>query len=179
MVVIGTKGQSKLKEVIMGSTAKGLVGKATCPVLAIPEEAVPREIKQIVYASDFNQYDLTALKRLAAFAKLYNAEISVLHIFHNEPVKDSETAVFQRLLTEQAKDAHLKYDTRVSDNIAESLVNYLQNKKADLLVMFEKENMGMFNMLFHKDMVKKFATHTTIPLMSYNTFSINSLKDAY
>ncbi|HNU15955.1 MAG TPA: universal stress protein, partial [Chitinophagaceae bacterium] len=52
LVVIGTKGQSKLKEVIMGSTAKGLVAKAPCPVLTIPENALFKEIKQIIYASD-------------------------------------------------------------------------------------------------------------------------------
>jgi nucleotide-binding universal stress UspA family protein len=178
LVVIGTKGQSKLKEVIMGSTAKGLVAKAPCPVLTIPENALFKEIKQIIYASDYDQNDIAALKRLADFAEVSNAEISVLHIFKNEPVKDSETVTFQRLLTEQVKYAHLKYDTVVSTNVAESLVTYLSDNKADLLVMFEKENMGIINMLFHRDMVKKFATHTTIPLMSYNIFSVHSLKDA-
>jgi len=178
LVVIGTKGQSKLKEVIMGSTAKGLVAKAPCPVLTIPENALFKEIKQIIYASDYNQNDIAALKRLADFAEVFNAEISVLHIFNNEPVKDSETAAFQRVLTEQVKYAHLKYDTVVSTNVADSLATYLSDNKADLLVMLEKENMGIINMLFHRDMVKKFAKHTTIPLMSYNIFSVFSLEDA-
>src|SRR5690606_11640050 len=143
-----TKGQSKLKEVIMGSTAKGLVAKAPCPVLTIPENALFKEIKQIIYASDYNQNDIAALKRLADFAEVFNAEISVLHIFNNEPVKDSETAAFQRVLTEQVKYAHLKYDTVVSTNVADSLATYLSDNKADLLVMLEKENMGIINMLF-------------------------------
>lgn len=172
LVVVGTKGQSKLKEVIMGSTAKGLVAKAHCPVLTIPENALFKETKQIIYASDYNENDIAALKKLADFAKVYNAEISVLHIFSDERANDSETSVFKKLLTEQVKYAHLKYDTQVSANVAESLVGYLQDNKADLLVMFEKENSGIVNLLFHKDMVRKFATHTTIPLMSYNIFSI-------
>jgi len=178
LVVVGTKGQSKLKEVIMGSTAKGLVAKAPCPVLIIPENARVREMRQIIYASDYNQNDTAVLKGLADFADVYKAEISVLHIFNRESEDNSEPVAFQRMLTEQVKYAHLKYDTRVSANVAESLVTYLQDKKADLLVMFEKENMGIINMLFHRDMVKKFAAHTTIPLMSYNILSIHSLKDA-
>jgi nucleotide-binding universal stress UspA family protein len=162
----------------MGSTVKGLVAKAPCPVLTIPENALFKEIKQIIYASDYNQNDLAALKRLADFGEVYNAEISVIHVFNSEPVRDSKTVAFQRLLTEQLKYAHVKYDTRFSDNVTESLATYLQDNKADLLVMFEKENTGMINMLFHRDMVKKFATHTTIPLMSYNILSLHSLKDA-
>lgn len=178
LVVIGTKGQSKLKEIIMGSTAKALVAKAPCPVLAIPENTPYREIKQIVYASDFNHNDIAAIKRLVNLAQMYNAEISVLHIFNNETLNNSETAAFRRLLTDQVKYAHLKYETRVSDNVAESLVTFLQDKKADLLVMFEKENTSIINRLFHKDMAKQFAIHTTIPLMSYNILSIHSLKEA-
>lgn len=176
LVVIGSKGQSKLKEVIMGSTSKGLVAKSPCPVLTIPEKAMFREIKQIVYASDFNQNDIGALKRLAAFAQMYNAEISVLHIFNKGPIKDS--ANFQRQLTEEVKYAHTKYDSRISDNVAESLISYLEENKVDLLVMFEKENTGIINMLFHKDMVKQFAIHVTIPLMSYNIHSIYSQNEA-
>jgi nucleotide-binding universal stress UspA family protein len=172
LVVVGTKGQSKLKELIMGSTAKGLVAKAHCPVLTIPENVLFKEIKQIIYASDYNEKDIAALKKLADFAKVYNSEISVLHIFSNDPVNDSETSAFQKLLTEQVKYPHLKYDTQVSANVAESLATYLTNSKADLLAMFEKEDSGIVNLLFHRDMVRKFATHTTIPLMSYNIFSV-------
>jgi nucleotide-binding universal stress UspA family protein len=156
----------------MGSTTKGMVAKATCPVLAIPEKSLFRGINQIVYASDFNQNDIEALKGLTAFAQKSNAKLSVLHIFNKKPVKDSETEDFQRQLTEKVKYEHLKYDSRISDNLAESLSIYLRDSNADLLVMFEKENAGMINLLFHKDMVKHFAVHTTIPLMSYNMLSI-------
>lgn len=178
MVVIGTKGQSKLKEVIMGSTTKGLMSKSSCPVLAIPGKALYKEIKQIVYATDFNRNDIAALKRLVSFAQVFNAKIDVLHIFNGDPIKNSENTTFQLQLIEQVKYAHLKYETRVSDNVPETLSGYLQYIKADLLVMFEKENTGIINVLFHKDIVKQFAIHTIIPLMSFNTLSIQSLQES-
>jgi len=37
LVVVGIKWQSKIKEVIMGSTTRKLMEKSTCPVLAVPE----------------------------------------------------------------------------------------------------------------------------------------------
>jgi nucleotide-binding universal stress UspA family protein len=178
LVVIGSKGQSKLKEVIMGSTSRGLVSKSSCPVLIIPEKALYKEITQIVYATDFNRNDIATLKRLVSFAQLFNAKIDVLHIFNSDPVNNAEMTNFKQHLMEQVKYANLEYTTRVSDNVAETLAGYLQDTRTDLLVMFEKENSGIINQLFHKDMVKQFAIHTNIPLMSYNIISIESLQES-
>ena len=178
LVVVGTKGKSILKELIVGSTTKSLVAKAVCPVLAIPENAFFRKIQQIVYASDFDPNDIPAIKRTIPISQAYHAKLSVLHLFENEAKEQIEAVIFQQQLTDEVKYLHLKYDTEASNNIARSIVNYLQLNQADLLVMFEKESTGITR-LFQKSTVNQFVDHAlTIPFMSYNIHSVKSPNEA-
>lgn len=177
LVVVGTKGQNKLKRIFVGSTTKGLVTSASCPVLAIPGNAVFREIKRIVYASDFDQHDIAVIKKLVFISQTYHANIAVLHLSQNELKEKKESAAFQQKLTDEVDYLHLKYETQASYNIAQSLASYLKLNQADLLVMFEKENTGI-NSLFYRSMVKQFVDHAvTIPFMSYNTHSVSVLRE--
>lgn len=174
LVVVGTKGQDRIKEIVVGSTTKFLVETAPCPVLAIPKDTVFREIQKIVYASDFDPNDIPAIKRIIPISQVYHAKIAVLHLFENEVKEQPDAIAFQQQLTAEVDYVHLKYDTEASHNIARSLVNYLQLKQADLLVMFEKENTGISG-LFKKSTVKQFVDHAlTIPFMSYNIHSMKS-----
>ena len=171
LVVVGTRGQSRFREVVMGSTTRKLIAVSPCPVLAIPEDASFSEIRQIVYTSDFNRHDIAALQKLTAFAANFDAKIAVLHVFSSELDHKAEAENFKLQLAENIKYDSLEYATRISQNIGEALANYLQEIKTDLLVMYEKEKGGIIERMFHKDLVKKFATHTSVPLLSFNALS--------
>jgi nucleotide-binding universal stress UspA family protein len=172
MVVVGTRGQSRFREVVMGSTTRKLIAASSCPVLAIPEDASFSEISQIVYTSDFSRHDIAALQKLTAFAANFDVKIAVLHVFSSELDHIAEAENFKLQLAENIKYDSLEYATRISQNIGEALANYLQEIKTDLLVMYEKERGGIIARMFHKDLVKKFATHTSVPLLSFNALSV-------
>jgi len=80
LIVVGVKGESGLREVIMGSTTKHLIEKAPCPILAIPADASYNPIKTIVYGTDFENEDIYAIRKLVEMAKQFDAEIKVIHI---------------------------------------------------------------------------------------------------
>lgn len=177
LVVLGTKGQSKLKQLIMGSTTKALVSKAPCPVLAIPEETVFSQINQIVYASDHDPHDMAVVKRIAALAKRYDADLSVLHIFDKGSKEESKAAAFQKEMTDQVNYSNFTCNSMVSDQVGESIASFIKDNKADMLVLYEKEKKGISG-LFHKGMVKQFVDHVvTIPLLSYNIHSIRAAEE--
>ena len=172
LVVVGTWGQSRFREIVMGSTTRKLIAASPCPVLAIPEDASFSEIRQIVYTSDFNRHDIAALQKLTAFAANFDAKIAVLHVFSSELDHKAEAENFKLQLAENIKYDSLEYTTRISQNIGEALANYLQEIKTDLLAMYEKEKGGIIERMFHKDLVKKFAKHASVPLLSFNELSI-------
>lgn len=175
LVVVGTKGTSKLKRLIAGSTTKALVAAADCPVLVIPENAVLKDIKQIVYASDYDENDIAAIKNIVPVSQTFNGKILAVHIFKKETEEDEKAASFQRQLMKEVRYLHLNYESLVSADIPGSLIACLKLNQADLLVLFEKENTGIAG-LFQKNIAKQLVLHTDIPLMTYNIHSVRRVK---
>ena len=175
MVVVGTKGQSKLKEVLMGSTTKKLIAVSPSAVLAVPENTTVKEISNIVFASDFNEYDITVLKRVTGLLSVYNAVITVLHVFMSEKEADKGLAIFKQQVGNYLKDCNIKYDFKISNDIEVAIADYLSEHEVDMLVMFEKGK-GMINRIYEIDLVRKFAIHTAVPLLSYNTVSFAQVE---
>lgn len=171
LVVVGTKGQSKLKEVIMGSTTRKLVEKSPCPVLAIPETTAYSAFGKMIYASDFDGDDIGLLHKLVPFAKKLDASIRVLHVFATKSDQKTETGMFRQKLLNALENKSIEYDSLVSENVGEAIAEYIQEYKADLLVMYEKEKAGFIGRMFHKDLVKQFATHTQVPLLTFNSLN--------
>ena len=70
LIVVGAKGQSAFQDVLLGTTTKRLIMKATCPVLAIPSRTGFTAPKTIVYATDFEQEDVYAIQTFQIKNKL-------------------------------------------------------------------------------------------------------------
>lgn len=81
LIVMGTKGSSGIKKVLVGSVAAKVAQKTKVPVLLVPEKFEGGELGQIAFASDYDPSDEQALSFTLAFAKLYKAPVAVVHIF--------------------------------------------------------------------------------------------------
>ncbi|HCX76498.1 MAG TPA: universal stress protein, partial [Algoriphagus sp.] len=55
LVVMGSKGSSGLEEVLVGSNTEKVVRNAKCPVVTIKSPVDPKDLKKIVFASDFRE----------------------------------------------------------------------------------------------------------------------------
>ncbi|MGB5007962.1 MAG: universal stress protein [Ferruginibacter sp.] len=81
LLVMGTQGASGLKKTIIGSVASRIIENADIPVLLVPEKYEWNEPGQIVYATKYLEADRRALTVLLPFAKLYDAETTVIHLY--------------------------------------------------------------------------------------------------
>ena len=52
LVIVGTRGKSRIKKIIFGSTTKALVKHSPIPVMAIPEYTSTKDFNKVLYASD-------------------------------------------------------------------------------------------------------------------------------
>ncbi len=169
LVVIGTKGGSKVKETLVGSTAKALIKQAPVPVLTIPENAAGSNFEKALYATDFREEDITAIQHLTTLVRPFDGEITVVHISpHNEYKGDEKMDWFKDLVQDNISYAGIRFQLLLSDDIYEQLNSYINQAGFDLLAMLEKEREGIIDKFFHRDLVKKMEFHTTIPLLSFN-----------
>lgn len=168
LIILGTTGTSGLEEILIGSNAASVVAKSIVPVLVIPPGAQFNEIKQIVYSSDFNEPEFPSLSRLAYFADLYEAEISILHVeSENDKYFDIENNFFVKNKDQIALNNWKVISVEEKDGVMESINLFINEKQADLLVM-AKHNRNFFDRIFHRSLSKQMAYHTKIPLLVLN-----------
>ncbi|WP_271765711.1 universal stress protein [Aquimarina algiphila] len=169
MVVIGIKDKYSKRGFLEGDIAKKLITKISCPLMVIPNNSIATEIKNIVYATDFEEEDIFAIKRLLEIAAFFEATIHVVHISSKEKDEDeNQMAWFKEMLFQKVSYPNLEFDVLVSDNIHDKLNEYLKSLDADIIAMLERGRRGFIKKLFHKDVVKQIESHTTIPLLSFN-----------
>lgn len=168
MIIIGMKGESAIKEIIMGSVAKQLIEKAPCPILAIPADASYHEIKTIVYATDFEEEDVYAIRKLAEMAEQFEAEIKIVHISTKKEYEgETQMEWFKDLLKQKVDYKKMNFELLFTEDIFNALRIYIGDSNADLLVMLERGHKSIAQKWFHRDLIKKMESYGKVPLMSF------------
>lgn len=139
MVVMGTKGASGLKEVMIGSTTANIIEKVKCPVIAVPENAVFKGLNEIAFATDFSfYYNEDNINLIKYYAKKQEATIRVVHVLTASklsPEKEKVREYLDGLLNGVPK--HYHYLTDVSVDVGMRV--FSQSREIDLLCMVNKQ----------------------------------------
>jgi nucleotide-binding universal stress UspA family protein len=172
LLLIGMKDEHSTRGFFSGNIAHKLITKNLCPILIVPSGYGYKNIEKIVYASDFESSDILALEKLSAIAESYNAEIEVVHIpTAGEYAAMQQMEWFKELLEVQVPYKKISFHMLLANNVEEGLRMHLEDENAELLVMLERPNKGLFAILFNKDVVKKMESLVTIPILCYNSIS--------
>ncbi|WP_158285048.1 universal stress protein [Arenibacter aquaticus] len=167
-IVVGITGDNPLRDFIVGSTTKLLINKAPCPVLAIPSEIGYETLQTIVYASDFEDGDVYAIRRLAEMAEPFGAKIIVVHVSRDVAhVGDNRMNLLKERIQKKVSYPNISYKLIFSDKVFETLQHTLGDLKANLVVMLERDKGGWAEQWLHRDLVKRMETKTEIPLLSF------------
>ncbi|GGH71197.1 MAG: universal stress protein [Bacteroidetes bacterium] len=163
-VVMGTKGASGIEEVLIGSNAASVLQSIDVPVLAIPYKAEFRNIKRIVYCTDFrsNKND-RALRRLATLAGFFGAEIMILHV---QLEGQADLATEQRhKFDHHLKDIPYSFHILKSNNVEQAILDFTKEKDADMLALLTRKY-GVIRGLFHSSLTNKVAFHSQLPILA-------------
>lgn len=169
LIVVGMKGGSALREALLGSTTKDLIDSAPCPILAVPESMTVKDLKNIVYATAFEQADIFAIEQLIGIIKPLKADLWIVHIStKKEYAGEDQMEWFKEMLGQKVSYKRINFDLRFSEDIFTALRDYLTEVNADLVAMLEREGQGFLKSLAHRDLVKRMTSESVIPLLSFN-----------
>lgn len=172
LVIMGTKGQSNLANVIFGSNAAAIIEKAPCPVIAVPEEATFKDIKNITYATAYNHSDLYPLKRVVEMAKLFNAQVNVLHVIETSKLESQKEEkekmkAFMKEANEAVNYSNMSFQLLEGEDVDDTLEAYLDKESTSMLVL-STHHRGFFKKLFGHSVTKHMAYHSNVPLMAFH-----------
>lgn len=166
LIVMGTKGATGLKKVILGSNAASVIDNSSTPVIVVPGETAFQDIKKIVYATDMiNIYE--EIKTLALFARIFNAAIRVLHVLPSDSAKKINGKKTAADLIKLTKYPKISFHVSRNDYIDKEVNTFVTTQKADLLAMFTHK-LDFYEKLFGRSITRQLAFHTRIPLLTFN-----------
>lgn len=169
LVVIGRKDRHTERGLLVGDIGQGLVKRLSCPVLMVPHYVRSADIKTILYASDFEEADISAIQNLVPIAQTLAAKIHVVHIATKKEYSGGKRVEWiRKLLKEEVDYDSVELNIIFSDDIVKKLNIYSQSIQADLIAVLYREGEGFFQNLFRKGVVTKLEKHISIPLMSFS-----------
>lgn len=163
-IIMGTKGASGMKKLLIGSNAASVISYSDVPVIIVPEHARFKNIKSIVYASDLHALT-SEMKEIISFARLFNATVHIVHVLPPDSKKGIDQTTLKNKLVRQYKYPGIITAIIPDDDPIEGIEKFIGKTDADLLAMFTHKP-TFFEKLLGKSATREMAFHSRVPLLS-------------
>lgn len=186
LVVVGTRGLTGFRHLLLGSTAERIVQKSPVPVLSVhPSDGAPRhEPRTILVPTDFSEDAEAALATAEKTLRLVEAETRVilLHVFHVpaeyrsygpagsffEFTEELSQTLNERIATlaKPFRDQGLVVDAVVAEGIpAEVIVREAEEREVDLIAMGTHGRSGLAHLLLGST-AERVVQHAGCPVLT-------------
>ena len=162
LIVMGMKGEHNPSEKWLGTVTTDLMMKPTCPILAIPENAKFKGIKNIAFATDLKPTDELPTEKALDFAETLDAELEFVYVDTLWKTKQKTTDE----ATEGVVDLH--YTKILNPSVVDGLDEYVRENQTDILSLYIPRR-RLWERLFHLRTTKAMAFHTEIPLLIFHS----------
>lgn len=168
LIIMGTKGASSIKEILIGSFTAEVMTKAPCPVLSIPFEYKFKMPKKITYATNYGKKDKKVIRLLLQLNDLFEADFNILHIDENSNNKTAEEKLnkYKKTIEDQYKDISFTFNHVVGKEVSKALLEETLADNTDILVVNPIKRKGIWQKVFHKSVTKRTAYRIHIPLLT-------------
>jgi nucleotide-binding universal stress UspA family protein len=171
IIILGTKGKGKKQTDIIGSVVHRVLDKSRIPVLAIPEGSTFKGVnamKNIVYATTFDDSDYVAIRKLIAIVTAFDLKIHCVHISKDE--KDRWDEAKMDNLKEYFKKIHSSTQVECNfirgDNPVTNLETYCNINKIDLIAVTSHKR-GLLMRMLKPGLAKKLIRTSNLPLLLF------------
>lgn len=167
LIVMGSHGATGLKEMFIGSNAEKIVRTSEKPVLVIKNEHTDFNIKEFVFASDFENDNKETFKQATRLAEAFNAKIHLLMV--NTASNFRTTASAKVKIQEFIEGANFtNYTTNIynDDTVEKGILNFSQIINADLIGISTHGRQGIAHFL-NGSLSEDLVNHANRPVITF------------
>lgn len=165
VIVMGTKGASGVKEVIIGSNTAAVIKKVKRPIITVPENYKFTAPKHLVLAADYEETGSNdELKMLKAIATKYGSEISILNVHRELTIPNDDQVTNALEFNKIFEGIEHSFVDSVESDIAEGIENYINEHEVDILTLVSRER-GFLETILRKSISKKMVMHAKCPTL--------------
>ncbi len=167
LILMGTRGKGG-KRFLEGSLVKSVMTKCDVPMLFIPNNYSWRESKEVVYATDFSDYDVETIDRIFNILKPYKPHIHVIH-FVEDPENQKEALKMEKLeqtFLEKDFEGEIHFQLVHTDNAPQALKIFCERNDISLssFIAYRK---GFFDFIFKEKLDKDAFFNLNIPMLTF------------
>jgi len=171
LIIMGTRGLTRDNYKAFGRVVNKVIENSTIPVLALPSGTAKTigDIKSLLYATDLDPSDYSALNRLIQMMAPFKIKIHCVHICLVEK-KPWDTVKLDELkdhLLREYTGIDISFYNIISDNIVNGLETYIRDNSIDALaVTTHKRN--LLEKMFIPSVSRKIYSETGKPLLVFH-----------
>lgn len=165
LVVMGSRGQSKLSRTVLGSVSETIAKELPVPLFLIPEAVEEPDISTLIFATDFRSDDPSHFLYTSSIAGFFDARVSLIHVSQDDNF-DARIRLlgFTELLHSETGDDTLNIDNVNSDSLLHGIANYISQFKKPGLV-FNRYKKSVLQKLFSKNHTDDMVVYADLPLL--------------
>ena len=177
LVVMETRNHIEAKDSITYDVLKN----SNTPVLAVPTMSSKcNKIKSIVYSTDLNHSNNEALGKLANLAKIYDADITLLHVGERGDsaisTKRKKHKLNKLLLRIPLKNERKNFKLIYADTALDGLNRFVKVMNPGLFAM-TTHTQSFFQTFFHESLTKLILAKSNIPVLTFNKDNISEYNN--
>jgi len=168
LIVMGTSGSEGLDEFFVGSNAEKVVRHASCPVITMKNASNFTTIKEVVFASDFENVDDGFVRRLMSVCDLLGARMRIVII--NTPANFTASRLDNQLMDKFAKQHQFgEHTTEIYNysNEEDGIVAYAEDIGAHIYALGTNQKKGVGHFL-KGSISEDVVNHSEIPVWTFH-----------
>lgn len=170
LILMGTRGKGG-KRFLEGSLVKSVMTKCDVPMLFIPEGYNWRKSSEVVYATDFDEYDINTIDRIFNILKPYKPHIHVIHFVEDSDSQDEAIKMEQleQAFLDKEFDGEIHFQLVHTDNAPQALKIFCERNDISLssFIAYQK---GFFDFIFKDKLDKDDFLNLNIPMLTFKKF---------
>lgn len=167
LVVMGTKGFTKIDEMIIGANTEKVVRHSRCPVLTVQKKPATSDFKSIVYATALSPDEEVFSRIVKRTQQIYGSTIHLVRI--NTPSNFQRDRVVKDAMFKFAKKLALKnYTINVFNDLSEEdgIIYFADSIDADLIAMATHGRTG-FAHVIAGSIAEDVVGHSKRPVLTF------------
>ncbi|MBO0330265.1 universal stress protein [[Muricauda] lutisoli] len=170
IIVMGTKGITESKARIFGTNTVNVMEQIReCPVIAVPNNYMFEEPKEIVFPTDYKTpFKKKEIGDLIEISKLFDAKINVVHIDKDKDGKLSrKEKINKELLQEILQGTDYEMHFLPADKISSGINKFIEDHNCDMVAFLNKKHL-FFGSILSNPLVKKIGYDPQVPILELN-----------
>lgn len=157
--ILGTKGASGMKDILIGSNAATLLKNVDLPIFAIPTNYDKSAINEIIFSYDGNAVEQQDVQLMVDFSKENNLSIKVLHV----RTEDESPIQNWNELEALFDDKHISLHELAAKNYQEGLKKGIEGSNSILVLIRRKKS--FWERLVNDSDTQKAVRHFQLPIL--------------